>query len=160
MDVFDEELLGIWRTFHENAVQYIMVGGIATYFNGFHRTTADLDIWLEDTLDNRKNLRAALEKLDFGDMPMIETMQFVPGWTSIKRGELELDIMTDMKGLESLTFNDCLAKASIAEIDGIEIPFLHINDLIANKKSVNRPKDQIDVIELEKIKSLRDKQNP
>ena len=45
--------------------------------------------------------------------------------------------------------------AKIATIENIKIPFLHINHLIANKKAVNRPKDQIDVIELEKIKLLR-----
>ena len=43
-----------------------------------------------------------------------------------------------------------------ANIDVIKIPFLHINHLIANKKTVNRPKDQLDVIYLEKIKKPRD----
>lgn len=40
--------------------------------------------------------------------------------------------------------------------DDLKVPFLHINHLIANKKLVNRPKDQIDVLELEKIKSIRE----
>jgi len=156
MDIYDDDVIRIWRALSENSVRYIMVGGFATYFHGFERNTQDIDIWLEDTLENRKKLRLVLEVLDFGDFPMIETMQFVAEWSSIKHGDIELDIMTNMKGLENLTFDDCLARASVAEIDGIEIPFLHINDLIANKKTVNRPKDQIDVIELEKIKSLRD----
>ena len=69
---------------------------------------------------------------------------------------IELDIMTDMKGLENTTFNECLDIASIADLDGLLVPFLHINQLIINKKTVNRPKDQIDVLELEKIKKLRD----
>ena len=60
-----------------------------------------------------------------------------------------------MVGLEGYSFNDCLDKASIAEIENIKIPFLHINQLIANKKAINRPKDQIDVLELEKIKLVR-----
>jgi hypothetical protein len=38
-----------------------------------------------------------------------------------------------------------------SDIDGVKIAFLHINQLIANKKAVNRPKDQVDVIELERI---------
>jgi predicted nucleotidyltransferase len=156
MDIYDDDVIRIWRALSENSVRYIMVGGFATYFHGFERNTQDIDIWLEDTLENRKKLRLVLEVLDFGDFPMIETMQFVAEWSSIKHGDIELDIMTNMKGLENLTFDDCFARASVAEIDGIEIPFLHINDLIANKKTVNRPKDQIDVIELEKIKSLRD----
>jgi hypothetical protein len=44
--------------------------------------------------------------------------------------------------------------ASIADIDGVKVPFLHINQLIANKKAVNRPKDQLDVIELERIQKI------
>ncbi|HXD77160.1 MAG TPA: hypothetical protein VN616_05095 [Puia sp.] len=40
--------------------------------------------------------------------------------------------------------------------DGIKVPFLHINQLIENKRAVNRPKDQIDVIELERIRHLMD----
>ena len=46
--------------------------------------------------------------------------------------------------------------ASIADLDGLLIPFLHINQLILNKKAVDRPKDQIDVLELEKIKKIRE----
>ena len=60
-----------------------------------------------------------------------------------------------MKGLEQYTFDECLSIAQIAQIEGVDIPFLHINQLIANKRVVNRPKDQLDVIELEKIKKLK-----
>jgi len=67
-----------------------------------------------------------------------------------------LDIVTEMKSLENLTFDDCYREALIEDIDGVKIPFLHINHLIANKKVVNQPKDQIDVIYLEKIKELRE----
>ena len=45
-----------------------------------------------------------------------------------------------------------------AIIEGIEIPFLHINHLIANKKAVNRPKDLLDVIYLEKIKEIKEEE--
>lgn len=63
-----------------------------------------------------------------------------------------LDIMTSMKGLEDKTFDGWYEVARIADLDGIRVPFLHINDLLANKKAVARPKDQLGVIELEKIK--------
>jgi hypothetical protein len=49
--------------------------------------------------------------------------------------------------------------ASLADLEGVEVPFLHINHLIENKKIVNRPKDQVDVIELEKIRKIRE-ENP
>ena len=137
-----------------------MVGDFATYFHGFSHPKDILDIWLEDTLDNRKNLRAAFKALGYGDVKSIETMEFVPGWTSFYVGSsIELDIMTHMKGLEDMTFSDCHEQASVVDIDGVNIPFLHINQLIRNKKSVNRPKDQIDVVELEKIRKIRETGN-
>jgi hypothetical protein len=67
-----------------------------------------------------------------------------------------LDIMTSLKGMEEHTFDECLEYASIAEIDGIKVPFLHINHLIEAKKAANRPKDQVDIQALEKIKLIRD----
>lgn len=157
MDVLDEELTKFWKTLNQNGVRYIMVGGFATRFHGFNRSTDDLDMWLEDTIENRRNLRKSFQVLGNGDFPSLETMQFVPGWTNFYIGSgIDLDIMTSMKGLETIPFSECLNMASIAYLEGVEVPFLHINHLIENKKIVNRPKDQVDVIELEKIRRLRD----
>ena len=156
MDIFDEEILKFWRALAVNNVKYIMVGGYATNLHGFQRYTGDMDIWLEDTSENRINLRQAFSEADMGDYYMMENIQFVPGWTDFQLNNgLRLDIMVDMKGLENYTFDECLSIAAVAEIEGVKVPFLHMNQLIANKKAVNRPKDQIDVIELEKIKKLR-----
>jgi len=69
---------------------------------------------------------------------------------------MRLDILIDMKGLEGYTFDECLQMASVADIEGVDIPFLHINQLIENKKQVNRPKDQLDVLALEEIRKLRE----
>lgn len=157
MDVLDEGLLRFWKALNDHGVKYIMVGGFATRFHGFNRSTDDLDIWLYDTLDNRKQLRLAFRELGYGDFQSFETMQFVPGWTSFYvENAIELDIMTSMKGIENLSFLECLEIASVADLEGIVVPFLNINQLIDNKKAVNRPKDQIDVIALEKIRELRE----
>ena len=157
MDIFDEEILNFWKSLQNNQVKYILVGGYAINFHGYQRFTGDLDIWIKDTLDNRKNLRTAFFDCDMGDFPMIEYMQFLPGWTDFHlNNNMRLDILIDMKGLEGYTFDECLEMASVADIENINIPFLHINQLIENKKIVNRPKDQIDVIALEQIRKLRE----
>lgn len=125
------------------------------------RATDDLDLWLKDTPENRKRFREAYAEAGYGDYPSIETMQFVPGWIQFYVGDgIVLDIMTSMKGLEQKQFDDCLNESRVADLDGKMVPFLHINDLIANKKAVGRPKVQIDVIELEKIqKYMQEKKN-
>lgn len=156
MDIFDEEIVKFWRVMNNNAVKYIMVGGFATNLHGYQRYTGDMDIWIEDSSGNRTKLRKAFNEADMGDYFMMDSMQFVPGWTDFMLNNgLKLDIMVDMKGLEGYSFEECYQMATIAEIENIPVPFLHINQLIANKKAVNRPKDQIDVMELEKIKLLR-----
>jgi predicted nucleotidyltransferase len=156
MDIFDEEIIKFWKALTDYSVKYILIGGFAANFHGYQRFTADMDIWIKNTIENRKKLRLAFVQTKMGDFAMLETMQFVPGWAAFKLNNgLQLDIFVEMRALEEYGFDECLTAASFAEIDGVKIPFLNINQLIANKRSVNRPKDQIDVIELEKIIRLR-----
>ena len=157
MDIFDEDILNVWKALQEYNVAFILIGGYATNLHGYHRFTGDMDIWIKDTIENRQALRKAFKACDIGDYPMIETMQFVPGWTEFHlSNDFTVDILTEMKGLENYTFDECLQMASIADINDVQIPFLHINQLIENKKTVNRLKDQIDVEMLEEIRKLRD----
>lgn len=58
-----------------------MVGGYATNLHGYQRFTGDLDIWLKDDLGNSRALRKTFVKCNIGDYPMIDYMQFAPGWT-------------------------------------------------------------------------------
>ena len=157
MDIFDEEILNFWKCLQNHNVKYIMVGGFAINLHGYQRFTGDMDIWIKDTLENRKQLRKAFNYCEMGDYPKIEYMQFVPGWTEFQlNNNLKLDILIDMKGLEGYSFDECLELASIADIDQVKVPFLHLNQLIENKKAVNRLKDQLDVLALEQIKKLRE----
>jgi predicted nucleotidyltransferase len=152
MDIFDEDLLAFWRSLNNAQVKYIMVGGVATNLHGYNRATDDVDVWIEDTLENRQKFRKAFKDYSGQDLFMIERLQIVPGWTLFNLNSgMQLDLMTGMKGLENLSFSECLEQATIALIDDVKVPFLHINHLIANKKAVNRPKDQLDVIYLKKI---------
>jgi len=158
MDILDEGLLNLWRNLHHFNVKYIMVGGFATNLHGFSRTTADCDIWIEDSVINRKNLRSALEKNEGIPFDSIERMEFVPGWSSIQlNAGLSLDIMTYLKGFPQSSFEECYTQSSIAVIYDLPLHFLHLNSLIEAKKQAGRPKDLIDIIELEKIKLEREK---
>ena len=131
MDIFDEELLKFWRSLIVNDVRYLMIGGVAINLHGYHRTTNDIDLWIDDTLLNRKQLRIAFKEYGLGDFSSLENMQFVAGWTTFRLdNSLELDIMTSVKGLENYTFQEAYDAASIADILDLQVPFLHINQLI------------------------------
>lgn len=159
MDIYDEALLDLWRQFNQHGVRYILVGGVATNLHGYQRYTGDVDVFIEDTPENRKLLRQAYKAYINMDLQSLETIQFIPGWVNFPlTNGIELDIMTSMKGVEA-SFDDCLALATEMELSNIKVPVLHINHLIANKKAVGRPKDQLDVINLEKIQKLREEEN-
>lgn len=87
---------------------------------------------------------------------MLESLQIVPGWTyfNLNNG-FRLDLMTEVKGLEQYSFSDCLSMAYIADLGSVQIPFLHIDHLILSKKAANRPKDQDDVDQLEKLREMQ-----
>lgn len=55
MDLFDVAFLDFWKALNENKVRYILVGGFATNFHGYQRYTGDVDLYIDDTPENRKD---------------------------------------------------------------------------------------------------------
>ncbi|MBP4143120.1 hypothetical protein J3S90_15050 [Flavobacterium sp. P4023] len=150
----NEQIIAIWESFFKNKVKYITIGGFAVNIYGYNRNTGDIDIYLEDTIENRINLRNALKSINLGDFESIETMQFIPGWTDFTLNYgLRLDIMTAVKGLEDKSFNSLLDNATVVLIGETPVFFIDYDNLIIAKKASNRPKDILDIEELDKLNS-------
>ena len=153
----NEQILDVWKYLLENNVNYLTIGGFAVNIYGYGRNTGDIDIFIEDTPTNRENLRKAIKQMGLGDFESINTMQFIPGWTDINLNvNFRLDIMTSVKGLENKSFKELSEKANIIEINEIPVYFIDYDNLIVAKKASNRPKDILDIDELEKINKRRD----
>ena len=147
------EIVNIWQKLKENNVRYLTIGGLAVNIYGYTRNTGDVDILIDDTIENRKNLRKAFAEIGIGDFEAIETMQFVPGFTDFTISyDLRLDIMTSIKGLENENFDTLLENATIILLKETPVYFLDYDSLIKAKKATNRLKDQLDIEELEKLK--------
>lgn len=153
-----QEILNIWQKFNENKVRYLTIGGLAVNIYGYTRNTGDIDILIDDTLENRKNLRKAFKEIGIGDFENIETMQFVPGYTDFTISyDLRLDVMTSIKGLENVEFDSLLKNATILTLKETPVYFIDYDNLIIAKKATNRLKDQLDIEELNKLNT--DKKN-
>lgn len=147
-----KQIIDVWKHLSENNVNYLTIGGFAVNIYGYGRNTGDIDIFIEDTIANRENLRNAIKQIGLGDFESINTMQFIPGWTDFTLNiNFRLDIMTSVKGLENQPFAALLEKANIIDIDGIPVFFIDYDNLIISKKAANRLKDQLDIEELEKL---------
>ena len=116
MDLFDKAFLDFWRCLNDEGVRYILVGGLATNLHGYQRCTGDVDIYLEDTLENRQKLRAAYRRYGIGDFESFERMQFVRAWVDFPlQNGIKLDIMTSLNGVNA-SFQECLRIAPLFEL--------------------------------------------
>jgi predicted nucleotidyltransferase len=148
----NKEIIDVWKYLSDNNVNYLTIGGLAVNIYGYGRNTGDIDIYIEDTIINRENLRNAIKQIGLGDFESIMTMQFIPGWTDFTLNfKFRLDVMTSVLGLENKSFKELLEKANIIEIDNVPVYFIDYENLIISKKAANRPKDILDIEELEKI---------
>lgn len=148
----NQQIIDVWKYLAANNVDYLTIGGFAVNIYGYGRSTGDIDIFINDTIINKENLREALKQLGIGNFENINTMQFVPGWTDFTLNfNFRLDIMTSVKGLENTSFTALLEMANIIDIDGVPVYFLDYDSLIIAKKAANGPKDLLDIEELEKI---------
>lgn len=149
-DIFNKDFQDFISCLNRFGVEYILVGGYSVILHGYSRTTGDLDIWVNQTENNYKKLVQSFNcfQLPTFDMTMKNFMHnskfdvFTFG-----RPPVAIYIMTAVKGLK---FEDCFKKAIVQEINGIQIRFIHLNDLIQAKKASNRSKDWNDIEHLRK----------
>ncbi len=150
MDIFDDEVNALLNAFEGVGLRYILIGGFAVNMHGHRRATGDMDVWLEETPDNRRALRAALRVAGYGDLEMMERMQFVPGWTEFRLNSgLRLDLMTTLKGFAIEEFAACYGRSILNEVDGVPVRYLHRDDLLRAKRVAGRNKDLGDIDFLE-----------
>jgi predicted nucleotidyltransferase len=148
----NKEIIDVWKYLSESNVNYLTIGGFAVNIYGYGRNTGVIEIYIEDTITNRENLRNAIKQIGLGDFESIMTMQFIPSWTDFTLNfKFRLDVMTSVLGLENKSFRELLDKANIIEIDNVPVYFIDYENLILSKKESNRPKDILDIEELEKI---------
>lgn len=60
MDINDPFYYEITKALNRKGVDYILVGGLAVAYYGYHRFTGDMDLWLKSTDSNMAKLYSAL----------------------------------------------------------------------------------------------------
>lgn len=146
------EMLLLLQIFEKHNVNYLIVGGFAVNRYGYNRTTGDLDIYLKDTVENRKNLIEAIDEMGYGRYDMLVDVPIIAGYCEVLMDDgMYADLMTNIPGLQQENYDEYLAMATVDKIKDFNVYFLHYNHLIENKKATNRIKDQLDVQELERI---------
>lgn len=135
--------------------RYVLVGAYAMAIHGYLRATSDIDIWVMPTSENA---RAVIRALEIFGAPLQNLTQadLVKDDTVFQIGVAphRIDILTGAMGLK---FDEAAARAVKADLDGIQVLVLSLDDLIRNKRASGRTRDLADA---EALESLRDPQKP
>ncbi len=131
--------------------KYLVIGGIACVLHGYIRATTDVDILIERTAANAERVLAALSTVGYG---------FAREWGAEEILRRPITVIGDDPAVDvftvawSVKYEGAIAGSSVVDVDGVPIPLIGIDDLIATKQT-GRPLDIADVEALEEIKRLR-----
>ncbi len=51
----NKQIIEVWSYLQNSNVNYLTIGGLAVNIYGYGRNTGDIDIYIEDTIENRRN---------------------------------------------------------------------------------------------------------
>lgn len=141
-----EELFGF---FNARKVKAIVVGGYAVCFHARPRNTKDLDIYLEPTVENARNVLLALDDFGLGSLPITIEDLTTPGRIlqfGYPPGRIEL-----LTSIKKVSFSEAWEHRVEGHFGREPIFYLGLEDLLRNKEAVGRPQDLADVATLKRF---------
>lgn len=144
MNILNEDFKDFIVYFNRYEVEYIVVGGYAVIVRGYSRSTGDIDIWVNKTLDNFKRLQKAIQHFGLPTSAVKESEFFSEDYDVFSFGKppYAIEIMTAVKGLD---FGSTFINSSIEQINDTPVRIIHLLNLIEAKKAAGRSKDLNDI---------------
>jgi len=131
------------RCLNSSDVKWLVVGGYAVSFHGHPRYTKDLDIWIEREARNAHATVDAIRAFGFGALGLTADDFLKPHHVvRLGRPPVQIDILTDLKGVSFLT---CWQQRDDIMLDeGLSIPLIGREALVMNKEATGRLQDLAD----------------
>ncbi len=139
----------VFKSFHENDVKYVEIGGIASILHGVPRTTFDLDILIEPTLNNVEKLLGALAKIGMETATLVSAEKVLENEITIFKDRIRIDVQTKTPGIE---FQDAWNRRETMTYRSQPFFVVTKEDHISSKTAAGRPVDLEDVRLLETSK--------
>lgn len=118
-------------------VRFLIVGGYALAAHGHPRFTKDLDVWVWAEPGNASRLIDALGDCGFGSVGLTEQdVTATDSAVQLGHAPKRTDPLTGIDGVE---FDTCWSRRVLIATDELAIPFISVEDLIANKRASGRP---------------------
>ncbi len=144
-----------------HGVDFVIVGGVAMIGHGSARNTNDLDICYATNAANLDALGTALVELGATLRGIDEDVPFIPDAATLRRTSIltlsspdgGIDLLVGPSG--SPAYDELRRRAARVTIDGMSILIASLDDLESMKRAADRPKDRLDLEEIEVIRRLK-----
>jgi len=134
---------------NSEGVVYVVIGGIAVLSYVPYRTTRDLDVLIEPTLENARGARRAVARWG-GFEPEFSAEDFIAGDILSFGGLLRVEIHSRVPGPP---WEKIWAGRVAGEFRGVSVSFVGLDELIEMKATTASPeKDLPDLIRLRELR--------
>lgn len=149
------------RDFHEllacfarHDVRYLVIGGWALAAHGVPRMTKDLDLWVFPESTNADAVVTALHEFGFTGLGLT-AKDFEEEGIVVQLGypPNRVDLITSPTGV---SFSACWQDRLELNLDGVQVPFIGLDGLKANKRATGRSQDLVDLETLESESQTRE----
>lgn len=159
MNPFLEQHHDLLKRITEAKVDFILVGGYAVNFHGYGRATGDIDLLVRPDNPNFAKLFDVLEEMGFNkdDLAILRKRDYTKvSAFHFWEPPLRVDVLSHISGVK---YEDAALGKQFGNFEGLKVPFLHINHLIAAKTATGRPQDKADVEILQEIRNKGNKKD-
>ena len=150
MEVRDQ-LLRVCALLNEHGARYLIVGGHACILHGHVRTTEDVDILVEDSIENFQRVIAGLSALEDHAAAELTPQDIAENVVVKIADEVEVDVS---RQAWQVRYADAIATAETITIEGVRVPFLSLEMLIKSKTTY-REQDRADLVRLRDLLELK-----
>jgi hypothetical protein len=151
---FSEDVQEFLYLLDKYQVKYVIVGGEAVIYYGYARLTGDVDFFFELAPENVVRLYKVLTEFWEGEIPGIKSQEeLLEDGVIIQFGvpPNRIDLINKIEGIIfDDAWKDKIIEKIISDNQIIPVYFIGIRQLVKNKASLDRPKDQEDLKYLRK----------
>jgi predicted nucleotidyltransferase len=141
-----KEIVRVCKALNSGGVKYVVVGGCAVILHGYYRTTHDIDLLVDSSVENIRRLKRALQEI-FKSEEISEIRDVdIDQYAVVRFAPESEEIVIDMIGkIGKIDFKMAMQDIEEIELEGIKIPVCGLSTLIETKKGI-RPKDKEDLL--------------
>ncbi len=145
-------LLRVCGLLNEAGARYLICGAQACILHGLVRTTEDVDILVEPSEENCQRVIDGLARMHDGAARDLTPKDILENVVVKIADEIEVDVSTKAW---KVSYTDAVRNAKKAEVNGVSIPYLGLDDLIASKETY-REQDAVDRARLLALKRVKE----